>query len=91
MATVRIPAPLRAYAGGHKDVLVAGDTVGVALDNLSQSYPELRDHLFEGDKLRSFVNLYLNQEDVRFLDGPETALKDSDTLMIIPSIAGGAR
>lgn len=89
MATVRIPAPLRPYAGGNKDIAVAGETVGVALENLAESYPELRDHLFEGNRLRSFVNLYLNQEDIRYLNGPETELCESDTLMIIPSIAGG--
>ena len=90
MATIRIPSPLRQYTGGNKDVDVAGETVGAALENLTSSYPELRDHLYSEGNLRSFVNLYLNQEDIRYLDGPETSLKEGDTLMIIPSIAGGS-
>lgn len=89
MTTIRIPTPLRPYAAGNKEVQVQGRTVGAALDNLTTAYPELRQHLFEGEQLRSFVNLYLNQEDIRYLDGAETDLADNDTLMIIPSIAGG--
>lgn len=89
MATIRIPTPLRPYAGGNSSVSVTGDTVGGALQALTEAHPKLREHLFDGEQLRSFVNLYLNKEDVRFLDGSETTLSDSDTLMIIPSIAGG--
>jgi molybdopterin converting factor small subunit len=89
MATIRIPTPLRPYTNGSSAVNVAGNTVGSALSNLTSQHPDLRQHLFEGDALRSFVNIYLNQEDVRYLDGAETELADSDTLMIIPSIAGG--
>jgi sulfur-carrier protein len=59
------------------------------LDELTRAYPELRQHLFEGDRLRSFVNIYLNEEDIRYLEGTETAVGENDTLMIIPSIAGG--
>ena len=70
-------------------VAVSGETVGAALNDLTYQHPDLRQHLFEGDNLRSFVNVYLNKEDVRQLDGPDTAVTDSDTLMIIPSIAGG--
>lgn len=90
MPTIRIPTPLRPYAGGQSSVTVEGETAGTALDNLTQSYPRLREHLFEGDKLRSFVNIYLNEEDIRYLDGAETTVEENDTLMIIPSIAGGA-
>lgn len=90
MLTIRIPTPLRPYAGGQSSVTVEGETAGAALDNLTQKYPELRQHLFEGDELRSFVNIYLNEEDIRYLDGAETAVAAGDTLMIIPSIAGGA-
>ena len=89
MATIRIPTPLRPYSGGNSAVTVSGDTVGEALDNLTQQHPQLRNHLFEGEELRSFVNVYLNKEDVRGLQGSQTALKADDTLMIIPSIAGG--
>ncbi len=89
MATIRIPTPLRPYSGGNSAVTVNGDTVGEALDNLTQQHPQLRNHLFDGEELRSFVNVYLNKEDVRGLQGSQTALKADDTLMIIPSIAGG--
>ncbi|MCB8950468.1 MAG: MoaD/ThiS family protein [Ardenticatenales bacterium] len=90
MPTIRIPTPLRPYAGNNSTVFVSGSTVGTALDNLTQQFPALRQHLFNGDALRSFVNVFLNQEDVRFLDGLQTQLAENDTLIIIPSIAGGA-
>ena len=89
MATIRIPTPLRPYSGGNSAVTVNGDTVGEALDNRTQQHPQLRNPLFDGEELRSFVNVYLNKEDVRGLQGSQTALKAGDTLMIIPSIAGG--
>ncbi len=89
MTTIRIPTPLRPYSGGNSTVTVSGDTVGEALDHLTQQHPQLRNHLFDGEELRSFVNIYLNKEDVRGLHGAQTALKSDDTLMIIPSIAGG--
>lgn len=89
MTTIRIPTPLRPYAGGNSSVAVNGGTVGAALGHLTEQHPDLRQHLFEGDELRDFVNIYLNQEDVRYLEGAETAVSDNDTLMIIPSIAGG--
>ena len=89
MTTIRIPTPLRPYTGGNSSINVNGGTVGAALTHLTEQHPELRQHLFEGDELRSFVNIFLNQEDVRYLDGADTEVADSDTLMIIPSIAGG--
>ena len=89
MTTIRIPTPLRPYAGGQSSVQVAGDSVGAVLSDLTDRHPDLRQHLFDGDRLRSFVNVFLNEEDVRFLNGAETAVAEGDTLMIIPSIAGG--
>jgi len=89
MTTIRVPAPLRSYTGGQNAVAVSGATVGAALTDLTRQYPELRRHLYDGDSLRSFVNIYLNQEDVRHLQGPDTAVAGHDTLLIIPSIAGG--
>jgi len=89
MPIIRIPTPLRPYSGGNSSVTVAGETVGSALADLTEQHPDLRPHLFEGDKLRSFVNIYLNQEDVRYLEGEETTVNEDDTLLIIPSIAGG--
>ncbi len=90
MATIRIPTPLRPFADNNALVDVNGGTVGAALSSLTEQHPELRQHLFEGNELRSFVNIFLNQEDVRFLDGAETEIGEKDTLMIIPSIAGGS-
>jgi molybdopterin converting factor small subunit len=89
MAQVRIPTPLRLYTGGENSVAVAGATVGEALAQLTERHPDLRQHLFEGDELRTFVNIYLNKEDVRHLNGRDTLIAEDDTLMIIPSIAGG--
>jgi molybdopterin converting factor small subunit len=90
MATIRIPTPLRPYTGGQSSVHVTGDSVSAALTDLTSQHPDLRQHLFDGDQLRSFVNVFLNEEDVRYLDGAETAVAENDTLMIIPSIAGGS-
>lgn len=89
MATIRIPTPLRPYTDGQSIVTVSGNSVGAAVEDLAQQHPQLRQHLFEGNKLRSFVNIYLNQEDVRYLNGADTEVAENDTLMIIPSIAGG--
>jgi adenylyltransferase/sulfurtransferase len=89
MPIFRIPTPLRPYAGGNSQVTVAGETVGAALEDLTDQYPDLRQQLYEGRELRSFVNIYLNQEDIRFGNGVETSVGPDDTLMIIPSIAGG--
>ena len=89
MPTFRIPTPLRPYSDGNSQVAVSGDTVGAALNELTEQYPDLRQHLYDGQDLRSFVNVYLNKEDIRYGDGVETAVKEDDTLMIIPSIAGG--
>jgi sulfur-carrier protein len=87
-----IPTPLRPYAGGQDTVEVAASTVAAALDALTSTHADLRRHLFTPEgKVRAFVNLYLNDEDVRYLPQKEaTAVKESDTLTIIPSIAGGA-
>lgn len=89
MPTFRIPTPLRPYSGGNSQVQVSGNTVGDALEDLTGKYPELRQHLYDGQQLRNFVNIYLNQEDIRYGDGIETTIEEDDTLMIIPSIAGG--
>ena len=90
MTTLRIPTPLRPYANGQSEIQIDSATVGGALDELTGQYPALRKHLFtDNGELRTFVNLFLNDEDVRQLDGPETPLNPGDRLMIIPSIAGG--
>ena len=89
MTTIRIPTPLRPYTGGNSAVAVSGATVGEVLADLTRLHPQLRPHLYDGEELRSFVNVYLNQEDVRGLQGAQPAVAAADTLMIIPSIAGG--
>jgi len=90
MTTLRIPTPLRPYADGQTQVSVQGANVSEALQDLVSQFPSLHKHLFnDADELRPFVNLFLGDEDVRHLQGVETPLKAGDTLMIIPSIAGG--
>lgn len=89
MATIKIPTPLRQYTGGTAKIDVKGETVGAAMDHLMEQYPDLKPHLYEDGKLRAFVNVFLGDEDVRFLDGVETEIDPDDSLRIIPSIAGG--
>jgi molybdopterin converting factor small subunit len=89
MPTIKIPTPLRAYTGGNAVIEVAGETVGAVLQDLTTQYPDLRPHIFEGDILRSFVNVYIGSEDTRYRDGLETDVEPNDQLRIIPSIAGG--
>ena len=91
MAKVLIPTPLRQYADKKDSVELNGSTVGEVLSALTTQHGDLRKHLYNDEgKLRSFVNVYLNDEDIRYLDKEKTAVKDSDTLSIVPSIAGGA-
>src|SRR5713226_4510525 len=91
MATVHLPTPLRPHAGGAASVQVRARTVQEALDGLIEGHPGLKKHLFdEQGRLRSFVNVYKNDEDVRYLEKGRTPVSDSDALSIIPSIAGGA-
>ncbi len=91
MATVYIPTPLRPYAGSQESLDLAGGTVSEVLANLTEQYGELKKHLFsEEGKLRNFVNIYVNDEDIRYLEHENTPIEDSDTISIVPSIAGGA-
>ena len=87
---ILIPTPLRQYAAKKDAVDVAANTVGEALTSLTSQYSDLRRHLYTDDgKLRAFVNVYLNDEDIRYLQKEHTPVRDSDTLSIVPSIAGG--
>lgn len=89
--TILIPSALQAYADNRGEVQVQASSVGEALQALTEAYPDLRKHLYnEQGKLRSFVNVYLGEEDTRYLQGLETPVRDGDTLMIVPSIAGGS-
>jgi len=90
MAKVLIPTPLRQYADKKDSVDVTGATVGEVLSSLTTQYPDLKKNLYTDEgKLRSFVNVYVNDEDIRYLSKDATALKDADTVTIVPSIAGG--
>ena len=90
MAKVLIPTPLRQYAGKQDSVELSGATVGEVLTALTAQYQELRAQLYnDAGKLRSFVNVYLNDEDIRYLEKDATPVKDGDTVSIVPSIAGG--
>src|SRR4029453_14629164 len=89
--TITIPAPLRQFAGGQSQITVEAKTAGEALDLLTSTHPALRRHLLNHQNAcPHFVNVYLNDEDIRHASGPETPVKDGDTIMIVPSIAGGA-
>lgn len=89
---VRIPTPLRKLTAGHDEVKVSGETVGEALQNLEKEFPGFRERLFdEQGALRRFINVYLNDQDIRFLGHLETRLAEGSVISIIPAIAGGAR
>lgn len=91
MPKVLIPTPLRQYAGKLDAVEVEGATVGEALNKLTAQHPDLRRHLYNDEgKLRSFVNVYVNDEDIRYLQKDQTAVGGSDVVSIVPSIAGGS-
>ena len=88
---ISIPSPLQQHTGNQETVEIEAGTVAEALSQLALRYEGLRHHLFADDqKLRPFVNVYLNDEDVRFLQKGETPVRDNDVLAIVPSIAGGA-
>jgi adenylyltransferase/sulfurtransferase len=91
MSKIHIPTPLRQYVGKQATVDVPGATVGEAMNALVAQHPDLKKHLYTDDgKLRAFVNLYVNDEDIRYLQKEATALADGDNISIVPSIAGGA-
>ena len=90
--TITIPTPLRRYAGGNSEWTVDAQTAGEALERLAAAYSDLHKHLYtDQNTLRHFVNIYVNEEDIRHGSGPETPVKDGDTIMIVPAIAGGRK
>ncbi len=92
MTTIRIPTPLRPYTNSQAEVPVTGATVGDALSDLTRQFPNLKQHIYnDGGELRAFVNIFLNDEDIRHIRGAETPVQERDRLMIVPSIAGGGR
>jgi sulfur-carrier protein len=90
MATVRIPPVLRPHTGGQPEIVVAGADVGEVLRGLTAAHPGTETQLFgEDGDLNRYVNVYLNDEDVRVLDGLGTSVADADTVVILPAMAGG--
>lgn len=88
---VRIPTPLRSLTAGAEEVSVDGATVGAVIEQLEAKHPGFKDRLLDDKGVRKFINVYLGDEDIRFLDGLESAVKDGDEITIVPAIAGGAR
>ncbi len=86
---VRIPTPLRRFVDGNSILEAQGKTVSEVLGDLSQRYPGVSQRLYDAGSLRPFINIYLNNEDIRFLQGEGTAVKDGDVISIVPAIAGG--
>ncbi len=86
---VQIPAPMRQHTDGKVLVEATGNTVAAVLENVGTQYPALTGRIFDGGKLKRFVNIYLNDEDIRFLDNLATPVKDGDELAIIPAVSGG--
>ncbi len=89
MATVRVPPVLRSEAGGNREVQATGGTVRELLDDLRANLPQLGDKIYDGESIKPFVNVYLDGEDVRTLDGVDTPVKDGSTLILLPAMAGG--
>jgi sulfur-carrier protein len=90
LSTVKFPAVLRANVGGAREVDAHGETIGDVLEGLVATYPSLKDQLFTEDgELNRFVNVYLNGQDVRYLDGRATAVDDRDEVRLLPAMAGG--
>ena len=89
MATIRIPPILRPEAGGNRQVDAEGGTVREVLEHLVESYPSLRERVFEGDDLPQFLNVFIGQDDIRLLDGLDTAVPDGATVILLPAVAGG--
>jgi molybdopterin converting factor small subunit len=89
MSTIRIPPTLRAEVGGERQVEVAGDSVRGALEDLTSRYPALRDRIWEDGQVAEFVNVYIDGEDIRTLDGVDTPVREGSTLILLPAMAGG--
>ena len=86
---VRIPTPLQKLTDGRSEVGCAATTISELVEALEKDYPGMKDRLTEGGKVRRFINIYVNDEDIRFLNKEATALKDGDSISIVPAIAGG--
>ncbi|GCE24884.1 molybdopterin synthase sulfur carrier subunit [Dictyobacter alpinus] len=89
MANIRLAPVLRSYAGGSKQVNAQGSTLAEVLNNLYQSHPSLKEQIQPEQELSRFVNVYVNDQDVRYLQGLETAVEANDTITLLPAMAGG--
>jgi MoaD family protein len=90
MSTVRVPPVLRKQIGGAKEVEAEGATVREVLDSLTDKFPSLKDQLFDNGKLQRFVNVYVNEQDIQYLQKLDTPVADGDTVILLPAMAGGA-
>jgi len=88
---VRIPTPLRTLTGGSDEVTATGETVGALIEDLEKRYPGIRERLLDDKGVRRFINVFVGDEDIRFLEGLKTELKGGEQVSIVPAIAGGAR
>ncbi len=86
---VRIPTILRTYTGGEKSVDAAGDSLTALIDDLDANHPGIKERLIDSGDLRRFINIYVNDEDVRFIGGLQAELKDGDQVVVLPAVAGG--
>ncbi len=90
MIRVRVPTPLRPMTGGKSEIEMEGNTIAQLIENLGAAHPGLKERLYdEKGEVRRFINIYVNEEDIRFLTGKDTPLNDGDEVSIIPAIAGG--
>ena len=89
MPIVRIPTPLRPHAGGLDSIEATGSTVGEVLGSVFEAHPGLKERIFDGTELRRFVNVYVNSEDIRYMEDLETKVEPKDEVSIIPAVAGG--
>ena len=90
-AIVRIPTPLRKLTSNQSEIQIEGETIDSILSNMDSSYPGIRSRICDdAGNIRRFINVYVNEEDIRFLEGPGTPVKDGDKISIVPAIAGGA-
>ena len=87
--TVRIPTPLRSLTGGEEQVKATGSTIKEIIEDLEKNHPGMKERLMDDKGVRRFVNIYVGEEDIRFLDGLDTALKGGEELSVVPAIAGG--
>jgi MoaD family protein len=90
MSTVRIPPVLRSHTGGEREIEASGSTVGDALADVVERYPSMKSHLFENDSLQRYVNVYLNNQDIQYMQKLETPVGERDTIIILPAMAGGS-